>query len=151
MNVFLGIASIIICSYMGVIFSDKFTARNCFYNDFMNFNTKMKSVTSFSHQSISEIVNELDDSDFKKCVVSLFGETEYCKLRYLSSEEQDFVKEYLNFIGKSDSVTQLSYLNSVESEIKSLSKKASEEYKKYRNLYIKLGFLVGLIIFVVLL
>ena len=41
-------------------------------------------------------------------------------------------------------------LKSYESKLFDIAKSTAEEYKKYHTLYIKIGFLIGLILFIML-
>lgn len=49
-------------------------------------------------------------------------------------------------IGRSDAASQKTYLSSLRGEIDESRKKSEETYKKHFTLYIKLGFLAGLML-----
>ena len=53
-------------------------------------------------------------------------------------------------IGRSDSASQKDYLQSARTETERLRSESGAEYKRRCNLYVKLGFLFGLIIAVIL-
>ena len=68
---------------------------------------------------------------------------------YLNKEEIDFFKAYLTRLGSSDKFSQLSYLEEVGVQIDKRLSVATENEKKYKKLYLKLGFLLGLIAFII--
>ena len=51
-------------------------------------------------------------------------------------------------IGKGDSNSQKNYFTSVKETLSKLKKEAEENNKKYGDLYVKLGFLCGLLILI---
>ena len=73
------------------------------------------------------------------------------ELKHLKKSEVDYLDSYLNTIGKSDKATQLKFLEKIELEIGGELKKAKEEAIKYKSLYVKLGFLIGIAILIILL
>lgn len=65
---------------------------------------------------------------------------------YLTADERKFLIDYFGMIGKSDAASQKTYLSSLRTEIEERKKNSDEAYKKYFALYIKLGFLAGLML-----
>lgn len=67
-------------------------------------------------------------------------------------EERDYllVSEYLNNLGHSDALSQVDYLNGKRAELLKLKEESAENYKKYGSLYIKIFFMVGVLIAVLL-
>jgi stage III sporulation protein AB len=72
------------------------------------------------------------------------------KRKFLSAEENDFLSEYFSFIGKSDYAGQRDYFTSVTPKIKNFTEKGQKDGEKYTDLYVKLGFLLGLAIVIFL-
>ena len=54
-------------------------------------------------------------------------------------------------IGKSDSVAQKAYFSSLKDILKKAENESLQESKKYGDLYIKMGFLFGLLILILIL
>ena len=73
------------------------------------------------------------------------------KITYLTVQEKNFVFEYFAKIGKLDKDTQLEYLKSVSSIILEKQQYSISDEKKYKALYVKLSFLIGLILLIVVL
>ena len=59
--------------------------------------------------------------------------------------------DFIEKIGKSDGKTQLDYLNNIEKSILSEYDKSCKNEEKYKKLYIKMGFLVGLVLLILVL
>ena len=69
-------------------------------------------------------------------------------LYFLTKNELEEVFAYVSNIGNSDKTSQLSYLNNFNEVLTEKLKVCKEEEGKYKNLYIKIGFLIGLILFI---
>ena len=61
-----------------------------------------------------------------------------------------FIYEYANRIGQTEAKTEIDYLSSIEVVIKEKMDEAIKQEKKYKPLCIKMGFLIGLIVFVII-
>lgn len=153
MKIVLCLLLIGVFTFAGYLLANKFTDRKNFYNDFDVFNKKMIGEINFAKNSLPKIINSL-------CANSIFNDTlkKYIQntnsyiftYKFLSNDELDYFYDYLRNLGESDSITQLKFLKSVEEYLGEKNKSVNDEYKKYRPLYIKLGFLFGLIAFVIL-
>ena len=69
---------------------------------------------------------------------------------FLSKDEGDFVNDYFLMVGKGDSASQSAYFTSVKGTLGEYKRKSAEECTKYGDLYLKLGFLCGLMILVII-
>lgn len=150
MRFLLGVICLILCLFVGYILSQKFSCKRMFYSDFKNFNERLITEVSFSQKTISQLIIN-NDNDFYNLVSNKISGREYVIPRYLKREEYEFLNDYFSNIGKSDKYTQMLYLNSVKNQIDNCFNKSKEDEKKYKTLYVKMGFLIGLIILVVLL
>ena len=65
--------------------------------------------------------------------------------------ELNDLNKYFKIIGSGDKDTQIEYLNAVSAQLSNKCVICEEEEKKYRSLYVKLGFLIGLIALIILL
>lgn len=154
MNAFLGFIALIVSTYLGYCFSKKFDKRKSFYLEFNEFNKKIKNEISYSQNTIYHILNlkNKNQSDFYNCVTSVIINKlpfNFDK-NYISLDEKDYFNDYILNIGNGDRVSQLDFLASTSEYLKEKCKSSDEEVKKYKKLYVKLGFLIGLIIFIVL-
>ena len=162
MKLTIGIIAIIICTFFAYRASVKYTKRKVFYDDFGAFNDKLKSEIAFSKNTILSLVASInDESDFGVLLKRRFNKNENVnalyegsiarELKYLKRADVDFINDYFYSIGKADGVTELKIINKYGEEIfKNLSVAVSDE-KKYRPLYVKLGFLLGILVLILLL
>ena len=152
MKIFLGIILVCLSTFLAYVLSAKFSLRKQFYNDFFNFNNKLKQEISFGQTTIVSLINNENASDF------------YCYLRkylnnntfdfdktYLTNDEIEFYYNYIKTIGTGDKNSQIDFLDNVNTKVVERQRKSLDEEKKYKTLYIKLGFLFGLILFVLIL
>lgn len=153
MNIFFGVLALIFCTYLGYRTSLKYVKRKNFFNDFAEFNKKLKNEVLFLQNTLVKITDKIDDgNDFNTCIKEYVKNKKYgFELNYLSADEKEFFDKYLGIIGKGDKTSQLQYLNSVDEKISALYVSASSEEKKFKTLYVKLGFLIGLMALVLLL
>ena len=149
MKLILGVICVVMGVLIGYRFSDKFTQRKRFFNDFYLFNNLLKNEVAFSQRTIKSIYNSFENSIFTEYVKD--GCVDDKSIKFITADERKVVKEYCLNVSKTDRISLMNYLNSMTATIEQYSKKATEDEKKYKTLYIKLGFLIGLIILVVLL
>ena len=65
-------------------------------------------------------------------------------LDFLTEEDKRELEDYFGTLGKGDSTAQKAYFVSVKESLSKKKTKAVEDSKKYCDLYVKLGFLIGL-------
>ena len=73
------------------------------------------------------------------------------KYSFLKREEKRVVEDYFLMLGKGDSISQKGYFSSVKQSLSALQIDAETACKRYGDLYIKLGFLCGLLILILML
>ncbi len=162
MNIILGFIALAACTFVGYLYSTKYSSKKNFYQSFVFFNSRLLSEVSFAKKPIIAILAEKDDKNdnfynilkerFKNNEMTNSTQNEYLeKLKFLSQDEKNVVYEYLGNIGGSDRASQLLYLQTVEKQIKERLLESTEEEKKYKSLYVKMGFLIGLAVFIIIL
>lgn len=68
----------------------------------------------------------------------------------LQGKDGEVLEDYLSSLGTTDAVSQIEFLNSRRTMLETLRSESAESYKKYSSLYIKIFFLVGVLIAVLL-
>ena len=113
----------------------------------------MKTELAFSKNSIINIIKKLPDDIFKNSANWFFesGQGDVPIFKNCTDEEKDFVKNYFDTIGKSDSLTQIKFIESCQNVLDEKVLDAETNEKKYKSLYVKLGFFFGLLIFIIVL
>ena len=154
MKIFLGILVILFSTFIGYILSKKYTKLKNFYCNFDNFNKMLKTEIAFSQKTLKEIIDEkysINNDFLFSFKLYLENKENFClNINYLSSDEKAFLLEYFENIGKTEKGSQLEFLKKAEERLSTFYKNAIELDKKYKTLYIKLGFLIGLIIFILI-
>ena len=150
-TVFLAVIPIL-TAILGYLFSVKYGQVRDFWDKFGFWHKKIKSEIAFSQNSLPEIFGDSEKSDvFSDCAREYVnGNKKFDKLKFLSNEETEFLNKYLQNLGRTDKDSQLNFLNSFESELEKFIHNAEHKSKTYRPLCVKLGFLIGLIIFILL-
>lgn len=145
------LALLVVSIIAGHKFADKYTLRRKFYSDFSFFNKHLKSEISFSQTTLLKMTDLFDKkTDFYISLKKYIENKEFnFEKKYLSLEEKGFFKGYIENVGAHDKITQLNYLESVEQKIDEYYSSAEKEEKKYKTLYIKLGLLFGLMLFII--
>lgn len=153
MKYVLGAVLLCLSTFCGYVLSFRYRERHNFYTDFFNFNERLKTAVSFTSETLGSLVKDDGKSDFPTLLRGFIksGERIKDKPSALSTEERDFFWGYAESIGKSDRFSQMDFLNGAEKTIAEKLKKSESEYKKYKPVCVKLGFLFGLIIFVLVL
>ncbi len=70
---------------------------------------------------------------------------------FLNKEEKTVVENYFSMLGKGDSASQKTYFSAQKQALTTLEKESADCCKKYGDLYVKLGFLCGLLILILIL
>ena len=153
MNILIGLITLSICTYLGFFATKKYTERKNFYFDFFSFNKNLNNEISYLNNSIVEIVSKKNNTLFYNYIKSIFIEKkdELFINENFSKDEKVFLYSYIKSIGYSDRKTQLNFIKSVDDYLDEKYNSCIKEEEKYKKTYIKLGFLTGLILFVILL
>ena len=69
---------------------------------------------------------------------------------FLKEEDKKTVEDYFFMIGKGDSASQKSYFSSMKESLFILRNETENAAKRYVDLYIKIGFLCGLLILILI-
>ncbi|MBE5754302.1 MAG: hypothetical protein E7340_03095 [Clostridiales bacterium] len=150
MKFFLGILLFLASVIFGYISSTKFTKRTDLFSEFCAFNQLTISEVEFAQNTINTIINSIDSS-FAKDVKSYLEQGNFIKYDFLNEEENNLILTYLKNVGAQDKISQLQYLKKIDLDINRRLDVCKEEMKKYKSLYVKVGYLVGLILFVLVL
>ena len=151
MKIFLCSLIPILCGTIGYYLSNRFFERKTFFEDFYLFHKNFKSEIAFTSRTVNEILGkEYKDTDFYNFTKNYIEKSQEIKCNYLSEEEIMFLKNYLDNLGVSDRKTQMDFYNSLSDKLEEYVLNSRNSLQNYRPLYIKLGFLFGLIIFILL-
>ena len=156
LKIVLGFISLFVFTYIGKIYSNKLKRGVLTLNDLCDFNDKVINSVDFYKDDIlslakktnysSEFGNLLKKSNYKK------DEIKYppIQLKSLDKAKNAAICQYLNTIGKSDDKSQLEYLRKNKGIFEGWYFDSIKESKKLSPIYVKIGFLVGLVVFIIL-
>lgn len=152
MKIIFGLFLIALSTYFGYYLSIKYKTKKDFYIAFYDFNKKLKNEVLFTKKTIYEIIDKPLNNDFYELLKNRLSDNSFIsdKLK-LTDDELDFFYDYADRIGQTETKTEIDYLSSIETVLKDKMNNAINEEKKYKTLFIKMGFLIGLILFVLIL
>lgn len=149
MRIALSIALLALSVAAGYIFSIKYRERFEFYTGFAEFNRLMKNAVSFSSESLGDVLKDRAGVFYVAFNACKNKADKYdSSLKCLTSEERSSFYNYVKEIGLTDKITQLDFINEYENLLTAKLASVEADYKKYKPLFIKLGFLFGLILFI---
>ncbi len=155
MNICIGLISIILCVFVGFRLSRKFLDKRLFYQAFYKFNADFKEEVSFKQTLLFDLVKNFEGEEgvFYENIYQFYFNEKFSKKKidFLSEEENEYFFNYLETLGRSDKQAQENFLLQSNSYISDKFNESISNEKKFKTLYIKIGFLIGLIIFIILL
>ena len=159
----LGVAIVCFTSFCGYVLAKKYRQRKNFFSQMNEFNERFLSEIAYYRRPIKEFSGKyVYKGEFDELLCAFVetlgknGEEEAQNksslpaFSFLSKDEGDFVNDYFLMVGKGDSASQSAYFTSVKGTLGEYKRKSAEECTKYGDLYLKLGFLCGLMILVII-
>lgn len=159
---FLGIAIVAFTSFCGYLFASKYRKRKLFFKQFKEFNERFLSEIAYYRRPIKEFAAKYTyQGEFKLLLEDFFegidgrsaadrAIVDMPAYKFLTAEEKRTIEDYLLMLGKGDSASQKGYFSSVKDTLATLQSESETACKKYGDLYVKLGFLCGLLILILL-
>ena len=138
-KILLLIAAAGLTTSIGVFLSAKKKRRMKIFSELYEFNEQLLLNLKFSRQTIDKIAQ-----NFKFIPDLLKGK------KLLDGSDGEVVGEYIYNLGKSDALSQIDYLNERKAVLTKFKDESAENYKKYSSLYIKIFFLLGVLMAVLL-
>lgn len=146
MRIFFLLIIFLLCGLIGVMIKGYHKKRNKFYLETLSFLKKMKEEISFKKTFFKEIKKENLHS--KELDVMISGK--YSPESVLNKEEQQELQSYFKDVGNSSLSFEIENVDKALNYVEEKCKETKERYEKNGNLSVKLGFLVGIAIFVLL-
>ena len=159
---FLGIAIVAFTTLCGRLFAKKYRKRRAFFNQLREFNERFLNEISYYRRPIKAFASSYTyKGDFARLLHMFFAYLEAGQARgfevdfksefpFLRQDERQVVADYFFMLGRGDSGSQKGYFSGVKEGLTKLYNVAVEDCKKYGDLYIKLGFLCGLFILILI-
>ena len=159
---FLGLAIVAFTSFCGYVFTKKYRKRKSFFSQLSEFNERFLSEISYYRRPINEFVSKYTyKGEFDEFLRGYFSNIqepsaldnvlEDDMFSFLTNEEKGYIYDYFSMLGKGNSEAQKAYFSSVKDGLVKLKTLAETDVKRYGDLYVKLGFLCGLLILILIL
>ena len=157
----LGIAIVAFTSFCGYILTKKYRKRKLFFTQMYEFNERFLGELSYYRRPIGDFLGKYAyKGEFQDFLVYYFQNIENptffnekmdtTDFSFFTKDEKAVLRDYFPMIGKGNSTTQKAYFSTAKETLKKLKENAEKDAKKYGDLYIKLGFLCGLFILILI-
>ena len=159
---FLGVAVVVFSTFCGYMFAKKYRKRRLFFAQMQHFNERFLNEITYAKRPLSEFANSLtykgEFEIFSKAFLFELGSEDLIEtaqavldeMSFFSGEEKAFIIDYFSSMGKGDSFTQKQYFSAIKMQLQEYAEQTKSAYEKYGNMYIKLGFLAGLTILILI-
>lgn len=156
----LGLAIVCLCTCFGYLLASNYRNRKHFYKEMRDFNERFLNEISYYKRPLGEFIIKYKYNGYFELLIRAFqqqlnksAQPKFVDLRdfaFLKKEETGFIDDYFQMLGRGDSSSQKAYFSAMKEEIQKRYNLAESEYKKYGDLYIKLGFLCGLFLLILI-
>ena len=159
----LGIAIIAFTTFIGYVLAKKYRKRKVFFQQLSLFNERFLNEISYYRRPLQAFFSQYTYREefsalleqFVLCLNEHRSLAEYLfpasVFDFLKKEEKSVLTDYFQMLGKGDSSSQKTYFSSVKNTLITMEKEAENVCKKYGDLYVKIGFLCGLLILILIL
>ena len=124
---------------LGIFLSANKKKRMQVFGELYEFNEQLILTLKFSRSSMDKIAQP-----YKFVPAILEGQS------VLTGHDGEIIRDYLENLGKTDALSQVDYLSERKVILKKYKDESFSDYKKYSSLYIKIFFLIGVMIAVLL-
>ena len=133
------LAIIALTTYVGVFLSAEKKKRAQVYAELYEFNERLLLNMKFNKYPVEQVAE-----GFKYVEKILQGG------QVLQGSDNKTINDYFASLGTSDALSQIDYLNDRKAALSRLKDESFSDYKRYSSLYIKIFFMVGVLIAVLL-
>jgi stage III sporulation protein AB len=155
-----GVALVGFTSFCGYFLAKKYRQRKNFFAQFHAFNERFISEVSYYRRPIREFVGAYSYHGEFQMLLSDFlraskqkevrFEADRAEYSFLKRDEQSAVQDYFMMLGRGDSASQKAYFSSMNDTLAKWHTESVSLSKKYGDLYVKLGFLCGLFLLILI-
>ena len=156
LKILLGCTIIAFSCFCGYLLSKRYRQRKYFFRQLYDFNQRFLNEIAYYRRPIQEFSakytyqGEFEDVLHAYLSSLTSGVFDLSTYTFLNEEERGFLCDYFQMLGKGDSSSQKTYYSSVKETLLKWKTVSEDEGKKYEDLYIKLGFLCGLFILILI-
>ncbi len=159
---FLGVAIVGFCAFCGFLFAKKYRQRKLFFGQLSTFNERFINEISYYRRPLVQFASAYAyKGEFSLLLEDFFKDVDNAPRRldecleeatysFLKKEEKGFIKDYFLSLGRGDSASQKTHFSSLQTPLQKQREEAEATCKKYADLYVKLGFLFGLLVLILI-
>ena len=149
-------------SFCGYVFAKKYRKKKNFFIQMKEFNERFLSEVAYYKRPIGDFIAQFSyEGEFSELLERFFtrlksdgeeklSEEDFSDYPFLTKDERAFIADYFLMLGRGDSASQKAYFSAQKPVLEQYKTSSVETCKKYGDLYIKLGFLLGLAILVLI-
>ncbi len=157
-----GVVMIAFTTLCGYFLAKKYRQRRAFFAQFREFNERFLSEINYYRRPIPQFIDAYQyQGEFSELLHALFTNVEgrsvdqgvisdVVDYPFLKAEEKRMIEGYFTMLGKGDSASQKAYFSSVKDTLFKFQTESEASCKKYGDLYIKMGFLAGLLLLILI-
>ena len=149
LKLLIGVLAIIISVKIGIDKANKRKNHYYYFNSAEIMCDRFLSDISYKKSNIDSVLKEsFPSNDFNSTVKYFIKNKRVALPSFLSVEEKMLIKDLFNSLGKMDSESQSKYILSIKNQLTKISNEKLINFKKFYTLSIKLGFVFGLFLFI---
>lgn len=146
-----------VCTFIGYLFSLKYSKRKKFFDSLILFADKLSLDINFSRDRLKVLMNNFDPVNKKNLLgideqfceyldkkIDLTSDNVFTKADVLKTEEKECVLLFLKALGRSDVENQTKEIQNFITRFNEMKTLCDSQQKKYGSLSIKLGIVAGL-------
>lgn len=157
----LGLVVVAFTSLCGYVFAGKYRRKKSFFYQLFEFNERFLGEISYAKRPIVEFARRYSYTDefeelleaFEKELQSeeeFFLEETIEDFSFLNDDEKIAISDYFRTIGRGDSSSQKAYFTTMKAQLGEYKKNSAQACGRYGDLYVKLGFLFGLAVMILI-
>ncbi len=149
LKLLIGIFSILVSVKIGIDLAQKDKNSYVFFNELVALCDKILSDLSYKKSNIDKLLAwKFQSNDLNVLLNSYLKRKKLVFPKYLSVNEKFLIEDIFSTLGKVDTSSQIKNIEAFKSELVTITKEKYEKYKKFNTLFIKLGFIGGLLVFI---
>ncbi len=152
MKVFLLLSVAGLITYIGWAFSHYYKKRALFFEDLIQFCNVFENDLKFSRNTIANVVKQnikLFHKPFADTLENYFTKQMPVNSMLLKEHENVLLNQFFGSLGKSDEEGEVRNLNNYKIEFVRIKEKTSSDNIRFGSLSLKMGAIVGALVFVV--
>ena len=148
-KILVGVACVYLCCKIAVSRANLYKDSYLYYESLLECCNLLLKEFSYKKRPLKALLDsDYISADFNNSIHSYVKNQNYEFPKWLDEKESSRLKNFFEELGKSDVETQKLAINSFKTEFESVLYDKKSEYKKQYTLTLKVGFMVGVMLFI---